>query len=371
MGSKKRVAIKDETVRFLWGHAAGRCELCGRALDKYEIYPMPGNCAQVAHNAAYGDGGSRANPALSVIERNSIDNLLLLCQRCHKTIDDNPEAFTYEFLKTRKEQVEGAIARFAKGQALCQTVACTFTAPISGWTPSITDKERNEALLLSNLYDSARKPFDLSEGIVEGVPMGVGSGMLKRRFAKFEEVYSEPHESVSLFAIGPQPLLIELGSLLGCLRDVHVFQRRHAGGWAWPENGREESFGCSHHEGNEDIRDVAVKFMLSGVINDATLPVLPEGTPVYHVETASPGIGLVECEETQGRFHDTVTTLLDGIHEAYPMVRRVHIFPAMPASLAVWLGMSLRFNLINEYVIYEKIDGVFSKSLSIGRPNAA
>ncbi len=364
-----RNSIKQKVVRALWGRAAGHCEICGDRLDSHVTGFGIQNLAEIAHNAAYSDGGPRANPELGVEDRNSIDNLLLLCPKCHKTVDDDPGHFPFESLVSRKEQVEAAIAEFAKGLAIQPTTACVLSLPVDGRTSSITKAEMNSALLKRGLYLDAQRPYDFAEGIDDEDVQRAAAG-LRRMMAKFNMMYANPNTSISVFAIGPQSLLIQLGALLGSTRITHVFQRRRSGGWEWPEDGSRETFTLHEREGNEEACDAVAKFSLSGMPNGETLPAFSDDVPLFEMTVKEPRVDLVDCEATQDEFRLETTRLIDGIHERYPRVERVHIIPCMPVSLSVCLGMSLNFNLIGEYVLYEKEGGVYSKALTIRRDDA-
>lgn len=49
-----------------------------------------------------------------------------------------------------------------------------------------------------------------------------------------------------------------------------------------------------------------------------------------------------------------------------PHVAKVHIFPALPVSMAVTLGGLFNRNLLTKAVVYEKTDGRFNQSIEIG-----
>lgn len=67
---------------------------------------------EVAHIHAASDGGPRANPNLSPEERRNVENLILLCTKCHKRIDRDMKQYPAEKLFQIKEEHEG---RYRKG----------------------------------------------------------------------------------------------------------------------------------------------------------------------------------------------------------------------------------------------------------------
>ncbi|MDR1013421.1 MAG: hypothetical protein LBL86_00335 [Coriobacteriales bacterium] len=86
-----RTKVNYKVVNRLWGVAAGRCEMCNRLLYADPTFGTSGNYAENAHIHGVGKNGPRHKASMTDDEINAIDNLMLLCSGCHKTIDDNPE----------------------------------------------------------------------------------------------------------------------------------------------------------------------------------------------------------------------------------------------------------------------------------------
>jgi len=103
------MALSIKTNRMLWGRAASRCSLsnCRRELV---IDPTdtddPSLVGEAAHIVAEQPDGPRGDSPLSVEQRNKYDNLILLCNIHHKQVDDQPNHFTVEQLKTLKTDHE-------------------------------------------------------------------------------------------------------------------------------------------------------------------------------------------------------------------------------------------------------------------------
>ncbi|WKX16254.1 HNH endonuclease signature motif containing protein [Streptomyces sp. NL15-2K] len=92
------------------------CQKCGCELDPGRRGPAP--TAEVAHIRALRNGGARAVPGLSIEERNSIDNLILLCPQCHDLVDKDEGKYTISaLLKIKAENEERAAALRQSGQS--------------------------------------------------------------------------------------------------------------------------------------------------------------------------------------------------------------------------------------------------------------
>lgn len=106
----KRLPPKPETLRKLYIFSGNMCAMpdCTNVLiDKDGTW-----LGEVAHIHAASDGGPRANPNLSPEERRNVENLILLCTKCHKRIDRDMKQYPAEKLFQIKEEHEG---RYRKG----------------------------------------------------------------------------------------------------------------------------------------------------------------------------------------------------------------------------------------------------------------
>lgn len=83
--------IKKEVERELWARAAGRCQFhgCNRLLYKSPITQERVNISEKAHIYSFSEVGPRGwGPFKRNHDNlNNLDNLMLMCHDCHKTID--------------------------------------------------------------------------------------------------------------------------------------------------------------------------------------------------------------------------------------------------------------------------------------------
>ncbi len=102
---------KDKDIKLLWGLAAARCSFpsCRRSLVLERTSADPtttiGEMAHiVAHSTA--QGAPRSDPHFDDALRDSYDNLILLCDTHHTTVDKQPNTFTIVDLRTWKSDHE-------------------------------------------------------------------------------------------------------------------------------------------------------------------------------------------------------------------------------------------------------------------------
>src|SRR5690606_11975665 len=95
--------------------AAGRCQFngCNRPLYKSPITTEIVNISEAAHIYSFSEDGPRGwGPfVLNKDKLNDIDNLMLMCHDCHKTIDQDKDGIRYsaDLLRQWKKEHEERI----------------------------------------------------------------------------------------------------------------------------------------------------------------------------------------------------------------------------------------------------------------------
>ena len=100
----------QKDLKLLWGFSAGRCsypnckiKLVLSSSTEHDKAAIIGN---IAHIYAHAEGGPRFNPDISEKDRNSYDNLILLCGTHHDMIDKQPNKHPTSILLKYKKQHE-------------------------------------------------------------------------------------------------------------------------------------------------------------------------------------------------------------------------------------------------------------------------
>lgn len=89
----------EAVKKIVAARAGGMCELCGvRVVEDNKII------AVAAHIKGEKPGSARYDDTMSDSERNSPENLILLCPTCHDRVDKNPEKYTVKYLLDRRHR---------------------------------------------------------------------------------------------------------------------------------------------------------------------------------------------------------------------------------------------------------------------------
>jgi len=104
------MSVSDKTRKTLWVKAGGRCSICQQQLvtDAEAAEDDPSVSGEECHIVARSPGGPRAG---EIENPDGYHNLILLCRKHHKQVDDQPAHFTVERLhqiKTDHEAREAA-----------------------------------------------------------------------------------------------------------------------------------------------------------------------------------------------------------------------------------------------------------------------
>lgn len=104
--SNTRKTIPLNVVRQLWAQCGGYCQspscnkMLFRVLDEVSV-----SLANVAHVVGHGDKGPRTDHELAhFIDRDGIDNLIMLCIECHKVVDELERRYPVEMMMQWKQQ---------------------------------------------------------------------------------------------------------------------------------------------------------------------------------------------------------------------------------------------------------------------------
>src|SRR5579872_613112 len=135
------MSISEKTLKILWSRAGGRCSfpLCNTAL----IHEGTGNDApvvvgEVAHIVARHTDGPRGSEPFQGVDRDVLENLILLCPVHHTIIDQRSQTYTVEVLQQMKNQHEQYIKAQLDLYNRISTPVSHFqiynTSPVQGMT---------------------------------------------------------------------------------------------------------------------------------------------------------------------------------------------------------------------------------------------
>ena len=331
----------------LWGKAAGRCQYegCKEPLWLDMITKAEFNKAYIAHIRADRPGGARYHSIHSEELKADISNLMLMCDAHHRLIDiEDKTGHPVERLVDMKRRNEDRLELLTSLTENKRSHVLLYganvgqhTAPV-GWEKSVqamfpdwfpAEKPAIELGLRNSFFQDNEQKYWLFE-----------RENLQKQFAKTVQprIAAGQVEHFSVFALAPQPLLMELGRLLSDIPTAEVYQlHREPPNWMWQEN--PQGFDFILHEPNEFNKTVALNLSLSATVDNSRLiPVLGKKVSIWTLTVEYPNNDFLKSREQLSQFRQVFRGLLDRVKATHGQDAVLHLFPAVPVAIAVEIG---------------------------------
>lgn len=374
-----RTTIPGKVQAALWARAAGRCQYrgCGEDLVGDLVSgrrdPLFGF---IAHIVADSPDGPRGHPVRSSVLAKSLENLMLLCAKHHKLVDvdglaDHPE----DDLLAMKAEQESRIALLTGIDQDRASHVLRYAASI-GSNEALVSTDAIFAAMPPDHHPATGQTIDLEmigHAYQDNDPEFWRAQQinLQRNFAVRVGGRVERQEirHLSVFALAPQPLLIELGRLLCDIVPAIIHQRhREPSTWEWQRDQPVISYHVSEPDAGRS-GPVALKLSVSATITDDRIErVLGPHTAIWSLSADNLHNDIVRRPEDQAAYRSALRRLFDRIKAHHGDGAPIHVFPALPASLAVETGRVWMPKADPELRIYDQQRDVgFVEALTIGK----
>lgn len=376
-----RSSIPLAVQRELWARSAGRCEFrgCNRLLYRDELTKESSNLANMSHIVAARPDGPRGDAVRSPALQKDIGNLMLTCRDHAKVIDDKKlvDRYPEELLQEFKRDHEDRIRRVTGLQADMATHVLLFQAPIGGRRTTIDSSSAYQAIRPRYPAEEHPSLIDLNGGHPPEHTEGFWAFMarsLKREMqaALRPRLQNSSLRHASVFALAPIPLLAYFGFLLGDTLTADLYQRhRRTEHWEWMEaEGQAEPFYEVHVRDQEDsTRPVALLLSVSGRVDQSRVSdALGQEPAYYEIRAREPGLDFLRSQKRLEVFGYEFRKLLARLRSKYGHDQLVHVFPAVPAPVAVECGRRLLLKCDLSLRFYDFVaarDG-YTPALTIG-----
>lgn len=368
--------IPQDIKLKLWVASGSRCEFmgCNELVSQDDLTRQEDNFAHMAHIVADSPEGPRGDKELSPEMAKEFDNLILVCLKHSKLIDGkNREKYSIEDLRQQKKNHEERIRRQTALQPDNTTTVLRFIANIGDRAVTVVLNDALHAILPKFSADDHGILLDFTARSGRGDEnfwISFSDEIAKQVERDLADTNSRKRPShISIFALGPMPLLMKLGNAVGNIIPADLYQcHRDTGKWEWkPES--DEPFEYTTRESLvSKNKDVALVLSLSGKIHeDEVYKVFSEKPHLYEISMDSPTPGFLSQKSRIEKFRGKYRALLSLIRERHGGDVRIHLFPAVPAPVAVLCGRELLPKADPSVIVYdqEKDKGGFVPILTI------
>lgn len=372
--------IKNAVERELWARSAGRCQFdgCNKILYKSSVTQEKVNLAQMVHIYSFSEDGPRGwGPFITNKQAlNNLDNLMLMCHGCHRTIDQDNDGSKYyaDLLQQWKQEHEQRI-HIVSGIAVDKKSHVVFYgANISDQKSPIQKNETIEAMFPFK-YPADEKPVLLSmTSALKDNDDDFWKSELKHLEAIFTKYIAPRIEEnnpadFSLFTMAPMPLLIKLGSLFTDKIIVDTYQPiREPKTWRWQEEPDGFSF-IVNNDKQYELEPVLIISLSGKISHDRIIEVTGQDVNIWEITVPEEFLhnDFIKAKSQLSLFRTEMRKLMVEINKLHGN-KPLKIFPAMPISCAVELGRIRMPKSDMSWIIYDhnNLQNKFIKTITIG-----
>lgn len=349
-------SIPDKVKLKLWVAAGGRCQYpgCNIALYRDDVTLAEMNRSYIAHIVADSPGGPRGDKELSPKLAKEFSNLMLLCDTHHRLIDrEDVAGHPVEHLERFKKDHEERIDHVTGLDSKRKTYIVTYAANIGTRKGHIASEQVRAAVLAEDMYPAILGSIDLdmtqnattddSATFWETECKNIDGFMAARVYGRGPDGNEMKH--LSVFALAPIPLLMYLGKRLGDILPMKIYQRHRATeDWVWPSSSEDtQSYllevVCPARAG---ASDVILELSLSDTIDpDSIRRILDDELPWYRLSIPEPNRDHLKSKTQLCEFSDLYHRTLSRISSDAGKECTIHLFPAVPVSVAIQMGRNL------------------------------
>ena len=386
--SSNRRKIDHDVRLAVWVRAGGRCAICNRYLLESELTHRELRFGEMAHNVgqAPSNRSPRGNADLPVDERDTADNIALLCSGCHREVDKlaQVDLFPVEKVDSIKRRHESRVLVATGRVGAEDTSILRLSALIRDVPVDISPEVAAAAVLASSdrfpslpfAYDRQGVDIDLRDFPYESAPSPLYYQSCAARIDQVMDrlvrpaIVSGEVAHLSVFAMARLPLLVYFGSRLDDAIDCDIYERRSTTApWIWADDSErvDFEFRCDR-TGEPTATDAVLIINASGT----TCPIPTEltGLARYIIRPRGvvPQVGTVGCRATLASFERALRSLLGELEQSAKGLTRLHLFAAAPVSVAITVGRTIGWGIHPNLVTYDLIDSNYQFALEITPP---
>jgi hypothetical protein len=373
-------SIKKEVERELWARAAGRCQFndCNRILYKSPITQERVNISEKAHIYSFSKDGPRGWGPFqkSPQQLNEVENLMLVCHDCHKTIDQDKNGNRYSgfLLQQWKKEHEYRVLTVTGIVADKKSHIIFYGSNIGEQRSPLQKNDAIEAMFPEH-YPVSEYSVDLSMLCSHEDKTSIfWESELAHQIKMFNQkviplIESDKTKHFSLFCLADIPLLIHLGALFTDKVSVDTYQLlREPKGWHWQEfpEGFEFIIKKPEKTGGQPVLTISLSDYIH---HDRIKSVLGNNVSIWELTVPDAHIG-----NDNIRNKAQLSMMRTAIRDLMIQIKYFHgqeelsVFPAMGISCSIEMGRVRMPKADMPWIIYDQNNklGKFVKTLTIG-----
>lgn len=388
--------VKPRTAQKVFMASAWRCQFdgCGEDLSSHFATDDHANYSYLAHIVASSVDGPRGDAVQSPLLADDAENIMLLCDKCHRLIDRVAPAFyTTEKLRAMRARSVADVRRLLDGLQYPPAEPIMLIGNVTGQPHYYMKRNVEDAMLNAGLRPCRDTPEyfcfngyalhnphlasywgSLFETLSTDVPR------LKALLNGSARGHARPH--LAVFPVHGTSVLMLGGRLIGDTAGVSVFQfhrdkvaGNQGGQWAWPSDAAEPSSNKYRFDVLKDFSGESEACLLASLTFDIshdrlTMQCFESGElklPTIKLTADRFGSNVIghprDLELFGAKLDEAIRILLDQWK-----VQRIHLFVGAPAAACFRVGQKMQARNQATYVCHETdrgIGSVFKQTIEI------
>jgi hypothetical protein len=275
---------------------------------------------------------------------------MLLCQQCHKEIDDNPEKYPAELLHSWKEEHEDRIEiQTNYPEDISKSTILLFSVNIGERTVPINPQAIRNAMFPKFPTDRKGIKIEARDFNRLGTPeqwQDFAEVRIKRKILRYLDEGNDDVniKHLSVFGIGPMPLLMYLGKCIGDTVPTDIYQSHRnientSKTWSWQEEVSVEVPYIVSYEQKGTSETVLLKLAISDLIErDKYESLFFDNCSIYQITIPEPSQHFLKSKKQLEIFSYEYRKLLNKIQAEHGKQCKIYILPAIPVSIALECG---------------------------------
>jgi hypothetical protein len=338
-------------MKILWGRAAGRCAFpdcrLNLLIDETEEEDPIYNMGEIAHVEASSDNGPRPNPSMDSKTRDSYHNLILLCKNCHGRIDTQKKKYSLEVIREMKKQHEAWVRASLPERGTTKTGWKTIS--LHGYQPIDICK-----------IEEAIEP-DYIDGDVVDIGVDLSTSwfeLLQNRTIQslgVEDCYSK---RFAIFPLAPVSACISFGYLLTNRPNTRLFQHHHQErNWKWKTQDKSDAeFQITGLPENpiSSRGSLCIAFSISRQVTNSDINAICKNKMgIVEIKISRPSRYWLKNEQQMTDAYRQIGELFEECLHLFSNASKWHLFPAVPAPIAVAIGQQINPTMFPQIQLYE------------------
>jgi len=352
--------MKERDIHKLIADSGGMCSFpgCGEKLIyKYDDGTFV-KIIEICHIIGESSKGPRGHPKKSELMAKDQENIILLCGKHHKIIDNNDREYPVATLKLMKENHKKWVNERLNGLKEAVWTLIIHSGNVTGTGALTLDKE----LIFHDFYGThiiaETEEIKIKEFLTKTKNWLDYKGKQEDWWQKFNNQVNKPKKFL-ICSINFIPMVIHLGYLIHDTFPLEIYQyHREENTWRWKTLDNSEA----KHEfflieitdtKDSNIQEIALSISISGTIHDDDIfDLVGNNIKIIKIKVNEPDRTWLKYKEQLIDFQNKFINVIDTLVQQYRNLKEIHLFLAGPTPIAFIIGGSLNPTIHPRFTLY-------------------